>query len=240
MPWQPPPPAPHWAAPPPPRHGSRGPLLATAAVVSVILMAVGIGIIKLRASDSDSDTSPPALNPSSVAAEQSKTTKSKATRTTPAAAPGTTSYFSDATSVPAAFIAKIGKPLKILELAIYPDYAIIEAEDPHKKGNVDRYMLRGSVGDPEPVELVADEKTNLDAHLVPLSAVNFTLIPKMVKKAKETAAKHKYEAAQVTHIILESDLPFSNSIVWHVYASGPRDSGYIEFDTKGSVRKIYF
>jgi hypothetical protein len=194
-------------------------------VVAVILLAVGIGTIKLLdRSDSDSNTSLPTSNLNSTSAEQPKTAKTKATKTTPAPASGTSSYFSDATSLPATFTAKIGKPLKILELVIYPDYAILQAEDPRKKGNVDRYTLRDSVDDPEPFPLSGDQKDNLDKYLFPVSSVNFALVPKMVKKVKDTAATLKYEGAQVTHIILGSDLPFSNVIVWRVYVSSPRDS----------------
>ncbi|MEO5874515.1 MAG: hypothetical protein ABIS86_09035, partial [Streptosporangiaceae bacterium] len=234
-PWSPPPPPPpHWPAPP--RRSSRGPLLATAAVV-VVVLAVGVGAFRLVGwSDSDTSAAPPSSFPGDGPA--TPPTPATPARTTPVrtapAAPG--GYFSDATSLPTAFTAKIGKPLKILQLVIYPEYAILQAEDPGKKGNVDRYMLRGNVGDPEPVQLAGDEKDRLDQHLLPVASVDFSLVPKMVKDAR---ARLRYEGAEVSHIILDRGIPFFDDIVWRVYVSGPRDSGRVEYTTRGQVRKVY-
>ena len=42
----------------------------------------------------------------------------------------------------------------------------------------------------------------------------------------------------MTHIIIERDLPFSADIVIRVYVSGPRNSGFLEFDAQGNVLEI--
>jgi hypothetical protein len=51
-------------------------------------------------------------------------------------------YLQDASSILAAFKAKIGGPVHVLELTVYPDHVAAQIQDPKKQGNVDEYELR--------------------------------------------------------------------------------------------------
>jgi hypothetical protein len=80
------------------------------------------------------------------------------------------------------------------------------------------------------------EKGRVEAYLVDLDDVSFDKIPAL---AKTTLRDLGYESAKVSHVIIERNLPFSKATVIRVYASGPRDSGRIDYDATGEVLKVY-
>jgi hypothetical protein len=145
-------------------------------------------------------------------------------------------YFANATSIPGAFQAAIGAPLRAKQLVIYSEYAIIEAQDPQKPQNVDRYTLRnGSVGAKDPVRLAGREKDNLTPHLFELSVTNFGLVPALIADARTRLA---IEDAKVSHVMLDRMLPFSKDVLWRVYMGSDRDSGFVEYDTAGRMKRV--
>jgi hypothetical protein len=145
-------------------------------------------------------------------------------------------YFADATSIPGAFQAAIGTPLRAKQLVIYSEYAIIEAQDPQKPQNVDRYTLRnGSVGSKDAVRLVGREKDNLAPHLFDLSVTNFGLVPALIADARKRLA---IDDAKVSHVMLDRMLPFSKDVLWRVYVGSDRDSGFVEYDTAGRMKRV--
>src|SRR5262249_50693219 len=149
----------------------------------------------------------------------------------PRPAPGETAkadYFDGATSIPRAFAAKVGGPVRVTELVVYPGYVIAEIQNPHKRENLDRYTLRdGVVGDGDPVMLGGRMKTaaDVDDAVVDLASANFTVLPAMVR---ETRARLDIEGGKVTHAIFRNDRTFGAGVGWRVYASGPRRSGSVE------------
>lgn len=121
-------------------------------------------------------------------------------------------------------------------LVLYPSHALLTAQDPKRPDHLDTYTLRGSVvGEPEAYRLTV-EKGRLDAYLVDLDEVSFDKIPGLVES---TVQELGYEAASVSHVIIERNLPFSKKTVIRVYASGPRDSGRIDYGARGEVLKVY-
>jgi hypothetical protein len=148
-----------------------------------------------------------------------------------------TDFFADPTPIPKLFQGAIGTPLRATKLSIFPGYAIINAQDPKKPGNVDRYTLRnGSVGAPDPDRLAGGEKDNLEAHLVDIAAIEFALLPKMIADARTRLG---YEGGKVSHIMLTKGLPFDKNTLWRIYVSSDRESGRVEYDTAGRMKKVY-
>ncbi len=155
------------------------------------------------------------------------------------AEPGHTGYFRDATSIPGKLGAKIGEPVRVLELVVYPDYVITEVQNPRKRGNVDRYTLRnGVVDDGEPVHLMGEMKSakDVDAAVVDLASVSFGVVPKLVH---ETKHRLRIEDGKVTHAILDARRVFHKQVTWRVYMSSARKDGSVEFDLHGHVVKVY-
>jgi hypothetical protein len=157
-------------------------------------------------------------------------------RATPAPAVAV-DFFADASSVPKAFQNALGAPPKAKELVIYPGYAILEAQDPRKPENVDRYTLRnGTVGDKSPQRLVGSEKAKLQSHLFELASVDFGLVPRLVADARTRLG---YEGAKTSHVILGRNIPFSANVRWRVYVSSERDSGSVEYDAAGAMKRVF-
>jgi hypothetical protein len=145
-------------------------------------------------------------------------------------------YFANPTSIPGTLQAAIGTPLRAKQLVIYSEYVIIEAQDPQKPQNVDRYTLRnGSVGDKDAVRLVGREKDNLAQHLFELSVTNFALVPALINDARTRLG---FSDAKVSHVMLDRHLPFSKDVLWRVYISSDRDSGFVEYDTAGKMKRV--
>jgi hypothetical protein len=148
-------------------------------------------------------------------------------------------YLQDASSIPNAFKAKIGGPVHVLELTVYPDHVAAQIQDPKKHGNVDEYELRdGAVGDAEPVKFVGDTPTakDLDEAVVDLASVDLGALPKMVKDA---TAQLKLDDGKVTHVILKRGRPFNNDVSFRVYVSGTRKDGSVEYDAAGKLKKVW-
>jgi len=131
----------------------------------------------------------------------------------------------------------LGEGVELVELILYDAYAIIEARDPKKPENVDRYVIRnGELGAPSPVRLSSRDKDELKARAFKLKDVNVGLATKLVQDAQ---ARLSLEGAKVSHVILKSNLPFGKDVVWRVYVSSPRDSGSVEYKLDGTMRRVY-
>lgn len=129
-----------------------------------------------------------------------------------------------------------GKPVRATQLVLYPEYAILQAQDPAKPSHIDRYMYRhGAISDPEPVN-VQGLRGKMDDHLVSLNEVALDKLPELIAATLRDLA---YEEAKVSHVIVESNRPFSKHVVIRVYASGPRESGRIDYTAAGKVLRVY-
>lgn len=155
-------------------------------------------------------------------------------------------YFEDASSVKAAYKAKIGGPVRIFEAVIYPPAGkyvgtrfIAEVQNPAKKLEADKYTLQaGEWKDTRPIKWTGKMPTekDLQAQSFDLDSIDLGLIPKLVKDAKEQL---KYDDAKVTHIVLKLNLPFENAIRWRVYVSSERRNGSVVYDVAGKLVKKY-
>ncbi|MEJ7733970.1 MAG: hypothetical protein WKG00_32840 [Polyangiaceae bacterium] len=146
------------------------------------------------------------------------------------------SYFANATSVPGAFQASIGSPLKVKEVVVYDQYVIIEAQDPQKPQNVDRYTLRdGRVSDKDAVRLVGDEKGNLDKFLFDIGSINYALIPTLITDAK---ARLAIADAKASHVMVDRRFSASKQPGWRVYIGSDRESGYVAYDLSGKMVRV--
>jgi hypothetical protein len=157
----------------------------------------------------------------------------------PAAATSGGDYLKDATGVHAKFKAKVGGPVRLLELTLYPGYVLAQIQDPKKHENVDAYELRdGQVGDPEPVKFMGESPTvkDLDEATVDAASVDFGAVARM---AKDALMQLKIDDGKVTHMILKRGRPFNNDVRWRVYVSGTRKDGSVEYDPGGSLKKVW-
>jgi hypothetical protein len=152
---------------------------------------------------------------------------------------GAGDYIKDATSVPGKLKEKVGGPVRLLELTLYPGYVLAQIQDPKKHENVDAYELRdGQVGDPEPVKFMGTTPTakDLDDAAVDVASVDFGAVPRMTKDA---LVQLKIDDGKVTHLILKRGRPFHDQVRWRVYVSGTRKDGSVEYDPTGSLKKVW-
>ncbi|GAA3207574.1 hypothetical protein GCM10010468_23950 [Actinocorallia longicatena] len=221
-----------WPAPRPPGRAGKGPLVAVAALLALMIGGGAYYVSTTKGDDNLLGGSLPTTRVTTGGDRPGRTASSSPR----AQEPGKTAYFSDATGLSGAFTSAIGSPLKIKRLVIYPDYAMLTAEDPKKKGNVDSYLLRGTVGEPRPEMLAGDEKTQLTKYLFPITSVDFSVVPKLVK---DTTKRLAYDDLKISHIILEVDLPWSSGVTWKVYGGSERESGYVKYTLKGRFMQSF-
>jgi hypothetical protein len=139
-----------------------------------------------------------------------------------------------ATAVAAKYRERIGGRVRALELALYPTYAFLEAQDPKQKENVDRYPFRnGVVGESEPVRVMGPGK--LEDSLFSLEEVDLSVVPRIVADAQAELA---IADGHVSHVLLERDLPFRKEVRFTVYVSSPRKSGFVEYDVHSKRTKV--
>jgi hypothetical protein len=125
-------------------------------------------------------------------------------------------------------------PLRILRTAIYPTYSFTQVQDPTIPENVDEYGWRdGLLGEPAPVRLVGGG--DLEANLFSDTDVRWKVIPDLVAGALDVT---EIADGEVTHVIVQRNLPFSDQVVIRVYVNSPRQSGFIETDAQGNVIRV--
>jgi len=125
-------------------------------------------------------------------------------------------------------------PLRMLTIAIYPTYSFAQVQDPTIPANVDEFPWRdGSVGVSSPVQLIGEG--DLEANLYSDTEVNWAAIPGLIEAS---AAALAIEGGEVTHVIVERNLPFTADVVIRVYVNGPRNSGFVEADAQGNITAV--
>lgn len=161
----------------------------------------------------------------------------------PASAPGAPGgaakmdLFTDASPIAPKLKEKIGGPVRMLELVVYPEYAIADIQNPNKKLEADQYKLRnGVVDDGSPLKFTGRQPTEADLARTTfaLEEVDFTQVPKI---AKDAVVALGFEDAKTTHMILERRS--GGQVRWRVYVNSPRRSGSVEFDLKGVKGKVW-
>ena len=130
-------------------------------------------------------------------------------------------------------VARGAAPLRILEAIIYPGYAFAQVQDPSIPANVDEYQWRDTLGSPAPVTLSGDG--DLEANLFSDTEVNWAAIPALVEAA---LAQIPIEGAEVTHVIVQRNLPFTDTVQIRVFVNGTRGSGYLDADAQGNILAV--
>ena len=127
--------------------------------------------------------------------------------------------------------ARAASPLRILEADFYPTYALAQVQDPNTPANVDEFDWRnGNVAPPAPVQLTGDG--DLESNLFSDNEVNWNSLPGLVGAA---LAQIPIEGAQVTHIHIARNLPFTADVQIRVFVDGTRKSGYLDADAQGNI-----
>lgn len=130
---------------------------------------------------------------------------------------------------------RLGAPVRIKEMVLYPTYARAVAQDPKVKHHLDSYFYRyGTLQEPEPERLGSD-KTNLDKLLFALDEIDFARVPALLRSAARDLA---IEQGSVTHVIIERGGFGTKAPCVRVYVNGPRDSGYVEYDARGKRLRV--
>ncbi|HET9930349.1 MAG TPA: hypothetical protein VFQ35_06675 [Polyangiaceae bacterium] len=144
--------------------------------------------------------------------------------------------FKDPSLVKRRFEERLGKPVMVKELVLYPSYAIAEAQDPANKQHLDRYVYRsGAFDKPDPVRLFGGER-DVNKVVFPLDQIDFDKLAGMIQSAPKELPN--VEESKVTHVILTRDVFTKGVPAVRVYVSGPRDSGYVEYDAKGKRGRV--
>jgi hypothetical protein len=123
-----------------------------------------------------------------------------------------------------------GDNVKAIEVVLYTDYGFATLRDPDRPNDVQRWGWRDGVVDgPEDEEPFPG--TDLDAEQFRLDRPNWDALPRLVANAPERAGLPQ---GHVTHVIVTSDLPFSNRKVFRIYVDAPNGSDFVEADIDGT------
>jgi hypothetical protein len=131
-----------------------------------------------------------------------------------------------------------GAPAQVGEITIYPEYMIVEAQDPNILDHIDSYTWRDdSVESPEPVHLSGPQE-DIDASLYPTTAVDLSELPNIVRAAEarlKNARPIRVEQARVTYLYIERDTSLDGRVVIHISVTGPRRSGNVVTTASGEI-----
>ena len=136
---------------------------------------------------------------------------------------------------------KVGaSPARVTEILVYPDYMIVDAQDPNALDHIDRYTWRdGTVEPSEPVHLSGPQE-EVDASLFSTSAVNLKQLPSIVLAAEQTlqhAKPIRIEQARGSYIDIQrsTSSELDGRITIHISVEGPRRSGTVETGSNGDI-----
>ena len=122
-----------------------------------------------------------------------------------------------------AWIDAAGDGAKAVEVVLYTDYGFADVRDPDHPNRILEFGWRdGAVQGPESAEPFPG--TDLDAESFRMTRVDWDALPGLVAAAPERADLPRGE---VTHVIVTSDLPFSNRFIFRIYVTAPNGSDYV-------------
>jgi hypothetical protein len=211
-----------------------GPALVLLGVLGGIGAAIAGVIVSYLAAAPAVTITPPAIAPTGATGGTAPT--SDASPAEPRGPLVEEDYFANATRAKARYEAVLGKPILAKELVLYQYYAMLEAQNPKNREHVDSYKLwANKVERPTPVRLGADKK-QLGQLLFSLDDVDFSRLSGLIQRALSELA---VEEGKVTHVFLERDgAGDRHDPIWRVYVNGSREGGFVEFSTKGELRRV--
>ena len=162
---------------------------------------------------------------------------------------GAISYFDEDNAIEQAIgtlKARIGAPVRVLNLSIAPDQVTIRAQDPANRNRVDEWRLTrmnvvginwDRVSGPSSYQLTLIDP-NLEANLFELDEVDFASAIKLARAAVERAGLAS--KAQVTRMAIARQVyilpaPASGEIRWMVDVSSGKESVQVFADARGTI-----
>ena len=131
-----------------------------------------------------------------------------------------------------------GTPAQVSDITIYPEYMIVEAQDPNILDHIDSYTWRDdSVESPDPVHLSGPQE-EVDASLYPTTAVDLRELPNIVRAAEdrlENTRPIRVEQARVTYLYIMRDTSLDGRVVIRISVTGPRRSGNVIATASGEI-----
>lgn len=131
--------------------------------------------------------------------------------------------------------ARFGAGLRIRSLIVQAESADVEAQDPERPENLDRYSFEDGVfRAPEPVQAGRNRRDN-EARLFPFVEVDLSLLPRLLDDARRRAETPE---ARVTQVVIERSQGTGDSELWgwprmRFTVDGPRGGAVVEYDLKG-------
>jgi hypothetical protein len=129
-------------------------------------------------------------------------------------------------------------PAQVREVLVYPEYMIVEAQDPNVPDHLDSYTWRdGAVEPPEPVHLSGPQEDVITA-LFPTSALDFHELPRIARAAEgrlEHARPTPIEEAHASSFDVERSTTLDGRVTIRISIDGPRRSGRVEAGASGSI-----
>jgi hypothetical protein len=145
-------------------------------------------------------------------------------------------YFADATGALRVFEERLGSPIRALRLVLYPTYAVLEAQDPKHKENVDDYnLMSGTINEVSPVRLDSDQ-SKFEQKLFSISQSSVSQIPALIRASQSEMG---IPDGAPSHVIIEREFMGSPPPpVIRVYITSPRADGYVEYSLDGKKRRV--
>ena len=126
---------------------------------------------------------------------------------------------------------QLAAPIIALELRIFPDHVVLQAQDPKHPQSVIEYQYRsGRVSGPVPVELRGPG--HLADNLFPLADADLTSVPGLVA---EVVQKANSSRTRVSSVVLRRNLPLAMDLRFRVYVTTPERSAQVEADGNGKL-----
>jgi hypothetical protein len=126
---------------------------------------------------------------------------------------------------------RVPSPIQALSLLVYPDHAVLQAQDPAAPKNVLQYVYRGgAVSPPVPVKLLGTGK--LQDNLFLLESVKIAALPRLVREAK---AKANIPEGLVARVLLKRDLPETVDIRFRIFVTSQRRDASFQADETGRI-----
>jgi hypothetical protein len=134
-------------------------------------------------------------------------------------------------------------PAQVTDINVYPEYLDLDAQDPKNAEHIDDYTWRdGTVDPPTPVQLSGPQE-DTDAKLFSTSAVHWSEVPAMVRRAEQAAAHNRplrieQPEAQYLNVTRSTSSEDDGRVVIRISVDGPRRSGYVDLTATGEIRSV--
>jgi hypothetical protein len=129
-------------------------------------------------------------------------------------------------------------PAQVTDITIYPEYMIVQAQDPNVLDHIDSYTWRDDqVDTPTPVHLSGPQEA-VDASLYPTTGVNLARLPDIVRAAEarlQNARPVGIEEARATYLYIQRSTSLDGRLIIRISIEGPRRSGDIETTASGEI-----